>query len=60
MALGIPVVTTTIGAEGIGMVDGTHGLIRDDPKSFAAAITEVSSDPDLWTYLSEAGENSCG
>jgi GT2 family glycosyltransferase len=55
MALGLPVVTTTVGAEGFGIVDGIHALVRDDPTSFASAVVEVSSNPDLWTRLSEAG-----
>jgi O-antigen biosynthesis protein len=55
MSLGIPVVTTAVGAEGMGIVDGIHALVRDDPQSFAAAVTEVSSDRDLWSRLSEGG-----
>lgn len=57
MSLGVPVVTTTIGAEGMGIVDGVHALVRDDPLSFAAAVAEVSSDRDLWLRLSEGGLN---
>jgi GT2 family glycosyltransferase/glycosyltransferase involved in cell wall biosynthesis len=55
MSLGLPVVTTGIGAEGLRMVDGVHGLVRDDPRSFAAAVVEVSSDPELWYRLSRGG-----
>ncbi len=55
MALGLPVVTTTLGAEGFGIVDGVHALVRDDPRSFASAVDEVSSNPGLWTQLSVAG-----
>lgn len=39
MAAGIPVVSTTIGAEGIPVVDGTHVLIADDAKKFAANVS---------------------
>jgi glycosyltransferase involved in cell wall biosynthesis len=55
MSRGLPVVTTSIGAEGIGIIDGVHGLIRDDAESFAAAVAEVSSNRELWGRLSQAG-----
>jgi glycosyltransferase involved in cell wall biosynthesis len=55
MSRGLPVVTTSIGAEGIGIIDGVHGLVRDDAESFAAAVAEVSSDRELWGRLSQAG-----
>ena len=38
MAFGLPVVTTSVGAEGMGLVDGTHALVADDPASFAEAV----------------------
>jgi GT2 family glycosyltransferase/glycosyltransferase involved in cell wall biosynthesis len=55
MSRGLPVVTTSIGAEGIGIIDGVHGLIRDNAESFAAAVAEVSSNRELWGRLSRAG-----
>jgi glycosyltransferase involved in cell wall biosynthesis len=55
MSRGLPVVTTSIGAEGIGIIDGVHGLVRDDAKSFADAVTEVASNRELWGRLSQAG-----
>ena len=55
MSRGLPVVTTSVGAEGIGIVDGVHALVRDDPRSFAAAVDAVSSDGELWSRLSQAG-----
>ncbi|HEX6738489.1 MAG TPA: glycosyltransferase, partial [Vicinamibacteria bacterium] len=41
LAAGLPVVTTSIGAEGIGLVDGEHALIADDPGEIAARVAEV-------------------
>jgi len=35
MALGRPVVSTSLGCEGLNLVDGRHLLIADDPKQFA-------------------------
>ena len=40
----LPVVSTTIGAEGIGARDGVHLLIRDDPAAFARAVVDVYRD----------------
>ena len=48
MAWGLPVVSTTLGAEGIDVVDGEHLLIRDDPAEFAAAIVQLLSNAELW------------
>jgi glycosyltransferase involved in cell wall biosynthesis len=53
MALGLPVVTTTIGAEGMGLVDGTHALVADEPEAFADAVVRLCRDDELWTRLSE-------
>lgn len=36
--MGVPVVTTTIGAEGLPLENGTHCLIADDPEHFVASI----------------------
>jgi len=43
----LPVVSTTIGAEGIGARDGEHLLLRDDPDAFARAVVDAHRDPDL-------------
>ncbi len=37
-AAGVPVVSTTLGAEGLEIVDGEHLLLADDPLSFADAV----------------------
>jgi GT2 family glycosyltransferase len=55
MALGLPMVTTPIGAEGMSLVDGQHALIRDTPAAFAAAVVELYSTPELWSTLSVEG-----
>lgn len=44
MALRTPVVSTTKGAEGLGLVDGRDALIADDPQSFAQRVVQVLSD----------------
>lgn len=52
MAFGLPMVTTTIGAEGMGLLDGEHALVRDGAESFAAAVVELHRDAVLWHRLS--------
>lgn len=41
MAAGRPLVGTTIGLSGLGLVDGIHARITDDPGAMAAAIVEL-------------------
>ena len=41
MALGLPIVTTSLGCEGIPVEDGKHLFIRDRPIEFALAVLEV-------------------
>lgn len=53
MAHGIPVVTTSIGAEGFGLTHGLDVMIGDDPASFATAIVELYTQEDLWQRLAE-------
>jgi GT2 family glycosyltransferase len=52
---GVPVVTTSIGAEGMGLVDGESALIADSAEEFAAAIRRLNIDHVLWTRLSVNG-----
>jgi glycosyltransferase involved in cell wall biosynthesis len=52
IAYGLPVVTTTIGAEGMGLADGHHILQADTPEAFAEAVVKLYFDSDLWHRLS--------
>lgn len=45
MACGCPVVTTTIGAEGLDVSDGRELLIADTAKDFATALQRLLEDP---------------
>lgn len=51
MARGIPVVTTSIGAEGFGLKHGFDVMIADDPESFASAIEQLYLQKELWERL---------
>ncbi len=55
MALGKPVVATTIGAAGIGVRHGEDILLADDPDAFAAAVSELLDDPAKARTIGEAG-----
>lgn len=47
MAAGVPVVSTSMGAEGLDCVHDEHVLIADTPHTFAAAVERVLADADL-------------
>lgn len=47
MAAGVPVVTTTIGAEGMRLQHRVTALIADSPEAFADAVVELSRDVTL-------------
>jgi glycosyltransferase involved in cell wall biosynthesis len=51
MARGLPVVSTSVGCEGIGVEPGRHLLLADTPDAFADAVLRVLSDDDLAATL---------
>lgn len=55
---GVPVITTTIGNEGIDLVDGEQALIADDRDGFAAHIVRLLQDPALGRRLAVAGHRA--
>ena len=55
MSYGIPVVTTSIGAEGMELRDGADVLVADTPAQLARASLLVYRDAKLWARLSAAG-----
>ena len=55
MSFGVPVVTTAVGAEGMGLVHGETALIQDDPKAFATEVVRLFRDETLWRKLSVQG-----
>jgi len=44
MAMELPIISTTVGAEGLNLVDGRELLIADTPEDFAAGVVKLSSD----------------
>lgn len=55
MAAGVPVVTTTIGAEGIHAEAGRDLLVADDPDTLAAAVISLLGDETLAASVGAAG-----
>ena len=51
MASGSPVVSTTIGAEGLDVQDGKHLLIGDTPEAMADAVKTLLSNQELSTSI---------
>ena len=55
MAQALPIVTTTLGCEGIAVKNGTHVLIADSPADFANAVLRVLDDRALADALGRNG-----
>ncbi len=55
LARGVPVVSTTIGYEGIDLTPGNELLVGDTPAAFAAALISLLNDPALGCRLAAAG-----
>jgi len=55
LSMGVPVVTTSLGALGTGCVDGEHALISNDADSFSAAVVALIGDAGRRLKLTRAG-----
>lgn len=55
MISGLPVVASTIGAEGMSAEDGQHLLIADDAERFAEHVLALLENDTLWRMLQEEG-----
>jgi glycosyltransferase involved in cell wall biosynthesis len=53
MAMGVPVISTTIGCEGLDVRDGEHLLVADTPGAFARACAKVLQDKELAQHLTQ-------
>lgn len=54
MALGVPVITTSVGCEGLAVRDGEQLLIADTPEALAAACARLIGDPALAERLARS------
>jgi len=57
-AHGLPVVTTSVGAEGMDLVNGRDVLVGDDAESFAAAVAAAYNDRHLWDRVAVNGRRA--
>ena len=55
MALGIPVVSTQVGAEGLEVTDGVDILLGDSPEAFAGAVARLLANPELANDIGQRG-----
>ena len=55
LSIGCPVVSTTIGAQGLDLVDGQHISLADTPTDFAATIHRILTDHDTRHQIAAAG-----
>jgi polysaccharide biosynthesis protein PslH len=54
MASGCPVISSTIGAEGLELAPGTHWLSADDPEQWVTQVSVLRSSSGLANYLAQA------
>jgi 2-polyprenyl-3-methyl-5-hydroxy-6-metoxy-1,4-benzoquinol methylase/glycosyltransferase involved in cell wall biosynthesis len=52
---GIPLITTTIGAEGMSLTDGENAIIEDSAGAFANKAIELHNNRELWQSLAING-----
>ena len=55
MAMRVPIVSTSVGIEGIDCIHGKHVLIAEDAKDFACKLLELLDNPALGAQLATAG-----
>ncbi|MFL5578510.1 MAG: glycosyltransferase [Gemmatimonadaceae bacterium] len=55
MAMELPVVSTTVGAEGLPLRDGSDVALADDPEAFAGAVARLLTDPAAAARLGAQG-----
>lgn len=56
LAHGVPVITTTIGAQGFNADNGKEMIIEDEPEKFAQSIIDVFNDNEKQVKLGLAGQ----
>ena len=56
MAMGVPVVSTSVGAEGLDVHPGDDILIADDAPSFVRSIRQLLADAGLREHIAQGGQ----
>lgn len=57
LSYGLPMVSTTIGAEGMNIVNGVHAYVADDPAQFAEYAVKLYTDKNIWNDFSTKGKS---
>ena len=55
LSYGVPVVTTSVGAEGMQFEHDKEVLLANTPEDFANYVIQAYTNPELWQRLSDAG-----
>jgi glycosyltransferase involved in cell wall biosynthesis len=55
MAVGLPVVATSLAAEGMSLKDGENICVADGAEALADAIIKIYQDESLWNHISQNG-----
>lgn len=55
MACGLPVVATSVAAEGMSLIANEELLVADEPQEFANAVVRLYQDQGLWAQISTNG-----
>jgi len=55
MAVGLPVVATSLAVEGMSLTIGENILVADKPQAFADTVAQLYQDEALWNKLSKTG-----
>jgi polysaccharide biosynthesis protein PslH len=58
LSQGIPMVSTTVGCEGIAVTDGEDILVADDPQTFTDATIRLLTDAALNASITENGRHT--
>jgi glycosyltransferase involved in cell wall biosynthesis len=58
VGVGLPTVTTSVGAEGTGLRNGVELLVGDDFDLFATHVAALYRDDELWRRVSTAGQRA--
>ena len=56
MAAGVPVISSRVGVEGMGLTEGSDFLLADSPEEYADALQQLYFSESLWQQLSARGQ----
>jgi glycosyltransferase involved in cell wall biosynthesis len=57
MSYGNPVVSTSLGCEGLNLVDGENLIIRDTPEDFATGIVTLLNQSDKFHHIRKSARS---